>query len=159
MSDPLEQTHWAPSADPSKADVLSAEIEAELDAELAAAAGDSAVDGDEQVPMLTDVLQVPRYLANELPANLDEVNWTALTERVRSNVLDRLMRSSTQLLDERVAETLQVVVERATANLNLELRDALTTMIKDIVASAVDEELSRVHTEISQREGGQRSSL
>lgn len=154
MSDaPFERPAWlAPPTPAAKAEALSAEIERELDAELAAAAGDTTADADEQVPMLTDVLQVPRYQPGDLPAALDDVNWTALTERVRDNVMERLMRKSTQLLDERVADTLQVVIERATANLNLELRDALTTMIKDIVARAVDEELSRVHNEISRRQ-------
>jgi hypothetical protein len=101
--------------------------------------------------MLTDVVQIPRYQSAELPERLDEVNWTALSERVRDNVMERLMRKSTQLLEERMSDTLQVIIDRATDNLNLELRDALSSMIKEIVAKAVDEELNRVHTEITRR--------
>ncbi len=119
------------------------------DDELDAVVGDLGI--DQQVPMLTDVLQVPRYPSEELPHQLDEINWPALAERVRDNVLERLMRRSSQLIDERVADTLQLVIERSTANLNLELRDALSMMIKEIVNNAVADELNRVHTEINRR--------
>jgi hypothetical protein len=128
---------------------LTAELDKLLDDELAAVVGE--MDIDQQVPMLTDVLQVPRYQSGELPSSLDEVNWPALADRVRDNVMERLMRKSTQMLEERIADTLQVVIERNTANLHHELRDALSLMVKEIVTQAVAEELNRVHTEISSR--------
>ncbi len=125
------------------------ELDNMLDDELAAVVGE--LDIDQQVPMLTDVLQVPRYQSNELPQKLDDVNWSALSDRVRDNVMERLMRKSTQMLEERMADTLQLVIDRNTANLNLELHDVLSAMIKEIVTKAVAEELNRVHTEISSR--------
>jgi hypothetical protein len=125
------------------------ELDNMLDDELAAVVGE--LDIDQQVPMLTDVLQVPRYQSDELPQKLDDVNWSALSDRVRDNVMERLMRKSTQMLEERMADTLQLVIDRNTANLNLELHDVLSAMIKEIVTKAVAEELNRVHTEISSR--------
>lgn len=106
---------------------------------------------DDQVPMLTDVLRLPRYRDDELPAQLDDVNWSELAERIRSNVMERLMRRSTLLLDEQLSDRLNVVIERATENLAVELRSALSSMVKDLVHKAVDEELNRVHTEITKR--------
>ena len=106
---------------------------------------------DDQVPMLTDVLRLPRYQDEELPAQLDDVNWSELAERIRSNVMERLLRRSTLLLDEQLGDSLNVVIERATENLAAELRSALSTMVKDLVYKAVDEELNRVHTEIAKR--------
>ncbi len=137
------------AANSTRAAPLTAELDKLLDDELAAVVGE--LDIDQQVPMLTDVLQVPRYQAGELPSSLDDVNWPALADRVRDNVMERLMRKSTQMLDERIADTLQVVIDRNTANLHHELRDALSLMVKEIVTKAVAEELNRVHTEISSR--------
>ena len=101
--------------------------------------------------MLTDVLRLPRYQDQELPAQLDDVNWSELAERIRSNVMERLMRRSTLLLDEQLGDGLNAVIERATENLASELRSALSSMVKDLVYTAVDEELNRVHTEIAKR--------
>lgn len=119
------------------------------DDELAAVVGELGI--DQQVPMLTDVLQVPRYQGSELPQHFDDVDWPKLAERVRDNVMERLMRKSSEMLEERVADILQIVIERNTENLKLELRDSMSLMIKEIVTKAVADELNRVHTEISSR--------
>lgn len=152
MNDSLKQPPWSDgikTALGEDAESTRATDNQAFDDEMAAAADE--LSADHHVPMLTDVVQIPRYQSADLPERLDEVNWTQLSERVRDNVMERLMRKSTQLLEERMADTLQVIIERATDNLNLELRDALSSMIKEIVAKAVDEELNRVHTEITRR--------
>lgn len=120
-----------------------------IEAELLSADGITSL--DDQVPMLTDVLRLPRYQDEELPPRLDDVNWSELSERIRNNVLERLLRRSSLMLDEQLGESLSIVVERATENLAVELRAALTSMVKDLVYKAVDEELNRVHTEIANR--------
>ena len=107
--------------------------------------------GDANIPMLTDVLHLPRYQGSELPGSLSEVDWTALTTRVRENVMERLMRRSEMMLDKSLHETLRVVLDRATETLAVELHDALSQMIRDLVARAVGDELTRVHTEITRR--------
>ncbi len=119
------------------------------DDELAAVVGELGI--DQQVPMLTDVLQVPRYQGSELPQHFDDVDWPMLAERIRDNVMERLMRKSSEMLEERIADILQIVIERNTENLRLELRDSMSLMIKEIVTKAVADELNRVHTEISSR--------
>jgi hypothetical protein len=111
---------------------------------VAAAAG-----GD--IPMLTEVVQVPRYDTEDLPQTLAEVDWGDLGQRVRENVLERLLRRSDALLDAQLQNTLTPVLERAAETVAHELHDALNRMIRDIVARAVTEELTRLHAEIAKR--------
>ncbi len=109
----------------------------------AAAAGD--------IPMLTEVVQVPRYDTEDLPQTLADVDWGDLGQRVRENVLERLLRRSDALLDAQLQNTLTPVLERAAETVAHELHDALNRMIRDIVARAVTEELTRLHAEIAKR--------
>jgi uncharacterized membrane-anchored protein YjiN (DUF445 family) len=106
---------------------------------------------EESIPMLTEIVQVPRYTAEELPETLSEVDWAQLGERVRENVTERLTRRSQALLDAQLRSTLQVVLDRAVESLASELHESLNQMVRDIVARAVTEELTRVHAEIAAR--------
>ena len=108
---------------------------------------------EESIPMLTEIVSVPRYAAEELPASLGDVDWAGLAERVRENVTERLTRRSQALLDAQLRESLQAVVDRAAESLAAELRGTLSQMVRDIVARAVTEELTRVHAEIARRTG------
>ena len=108
---------------------------------------------DEPIPMLTEIVQVPRYGPETLPATLQEVDWAALAERVRENVTERLTRRSQALLDAQMLESLQAVIDRAAESLAAELRATMSQMVRDIVARAVTEEITRVHAEISRRSG------
>jgi hypothetical protein len=104
---------------------------------------------EENFPMLTEVVHVPRYSKTELPDTLSEVDWAQLALRVRENVLERLMRRSELLLDSQMKATLQTITERAAESLAAQLHDSLSQLIRDIVARAVNEELTRLHTEIA----------
>lgn len=106
---------------------------------------------DEAIPMLTEIVQVPRYSDAELPATLGEVDWAELAERVRENVTERLARRSQLLIDAQLRESLQSVIDRAAESLAAELRTTMTQVVRDIVAHAVTEELTRVHAEIHRR--------
>lgn len=106
---------------------------------------------DESFPMLTEVMQVPRYSSSELPDNLSEVDWAQLALRVRENVLERLMRRSELLLDAQMKDTLTTITQRAAESLAVELHDSLSQLIRDIVARAVNEELTRLQTEIQRQ--------
>jgi hypothetical protein len=106
---------------------------------------------DDPIPMLTEVVQVPRYEPEDLPHSLADVDWSDLAQRVRENALERLLRRSDTLLEAQFTATLQPVVERAIETLTLEVHDALNRMIRDIVARAVTEELTRLHAEIASR--------
>ncbi len=111
-----------------------------------------------EIPMLTEVVQVPRYDTGDLPQTLSEVNWGELGQRVRENVLERLLRRSDALLDAQLQNTLTPVLERAAEAVAHELHDALNRMIRDIVARAVTEELTRLHAEIAKRNRSTRPS-
>ena len=110
------------------------------------------------IPMLTEVVQVPRYDTEDLPQTLAEVDWGDLGQRVRENVLERLLRRSDALLDAQLQNTLTPVLERAAETVAPELHDALNRMIRDIVARAVTEELTRLHAEIAKRNRSSRQT-
>jgi hypothetical protein len=120
-----------------------------------AAAAAAAVPGragpDETIPMLTEIVQVPRYLPELLPRTLEEVDWSGLTERVRENVTERLARRSEALLDAALRDSLRAVVDRAAESLAADLRESVMRAVRDLVASAVNEEITRVHAEIARR--------
>jgi hypothetical protein len=106
---------------------------------------------DEAIPMLTEIVQVPRYVPEDLPRTLEEVDWSGLTERVRENVTERLARRSEALLDAALRDSLQTVVDRAAESLAADLRKSVMRAVRDLVARAVNEEITRVHAEIARR--------
>jgi hypothetical protein len=106
---------------------------------------------DTAIPMLTEIVQVPRYAPEELPRALEDVDWSGLAERVRENVTERLARRSQALLDAALRDSLQAVVDRATESLAADLRESVTRTVRDLVAQAVNEEITRVHAEIARR--------
>lgn len=128
----------------------------QLAGQLRAAAGAGPhEDGDDAIPMLTEVVEVPRYDRAELPATLAAVDWSQLALRVQENVLERLLERSDALLDEPLRASLQAVIGRATESLAAELGTTLQQLIRDLVARAVTEELTRVHDEIVRARTGQ----
>jgi uncharacterized membrane-anchored protein YjiN (DUF445 family) len=98
-------------------------------------------------------MSVPRYSSAELPDTLTEVDWTQLALRVRENVLERLMRRSEVMLDAQLKSTLETITARAAESLAVEMHDSLSQLVRDIVARAVNEELTRLQTEIQRRQG------
>jgi hypothetical protein len=106
---------------------------------------------DTAIPMLTEIVQVPRYAPEELPRALEDVDWSGLAERVRENVTERLARRSQALLDAALRDSLQAVVDRATESLAADQRESVTRTVRDLVAQAVNEEITRVHAEIARR--------
>jgi uncharacterized membrane-anchored protein YjiN (DUF445 family) len=106
---------------------------------------------DEAIPMLTEIVDVPRYVPETLPRTLEEVDWSELAERVRENVAERLVRRTQTLLDAALRDSMQAVIERAAETVASELRASMERMVRDLVARAVNEELTRVHAEIARR--------
>jgi hypothetical protein len=107
---------------------------------------------DDPIPMLTEIVQEPRYVPEDLPVALGDVEWAGLAERVRENVTERLARRSEALLDAQLRESLQAVIDRAAEALATELRASLSQTVRDVVARAVNEELTRLHAEIARRQ-------
>jgi hypothetical protein len=104
---------------------------------------------EDNIPMLTEVVQVPRYSKNELPQTIDDVQWTALSEKVQVNVMERLLRRSEQLIDARLKQDLSAVIARATETLAADLQTTLSQSIRDMVSAAVADELTRLQSEIT----------
>ncbi len=125
-----------------------------LAGQLRAAAAASDDVQDDAIPLLTEVIEVPRYDASELPRTLADVDWSQLALRVQENVLERLLSRSDTLLDAQLQANLQTVIGRATESLAAELRTTLGQMVRDLVARAVTDELTRVHDEVVRARGG-----
>lgn len=111
-------------------------------------AGIGPAPADESIPVLTEIIDLPRYDAGELPPALTDVDWSQLALRVQENVLEHLLGNSQALIDEPMQDALQTVIERATASLAAELRLAIGPLIRERVARAITEELTQVHDEI-----------
>jgi hypothetical protein len=125
-----------------------------LAGQLRAAAAGTAEAGDDAIPMLTEVVEVPRYDRSELPRTLVEIDWAQLAMRVRENVLEGLLGRSDAMLDAQLRSSLQAVIGRATASLAADLGTTLEQLIRDLVARAVTEEITRVHDEVIRARGG-----
>lgn len=117
------------------------------------AAAASAATGDDAIPLLTEVVEVPRYDSGELPRSLVEIDWAQLAMRVRENVLEGLLGRSDALLDAQLHASLQAVIGRATESLAADLGTTLGQLIRDLVARAVTEEITRVHDEVIRARG------
>ncbi len=123
----------------------------------AAPAGDAAPPpppGDTLIPMLTDVLTIPRAAGTELPESLDDASWAELSLHMRQNVVERLMRGAGTMLDTPLRETLDAVLDRHLRSLQSDLHESLSLLVRDLVSRAVADELARVHAEIQRRQRG-----
>lgn len=104
---------------------------------------------DDNIPMLTEVVQVPRYSKTELPKAIDDVQFAALSERVEHNVMERILRHSEKLFDAKLKEDLSPILQRATETLVADLKTTLSQSIRDMVSNAVADELTRLQSEIT----------
>ncbi len=120
---------------------------------LRSAAAAAAEAGENAIPLLTEVVEVPRYDTSELPRTLVEIDWAQLAMRVRENVLEGLLGRADALLDAQLRENLQAVIGRATESLAADLGSTLEQLIRDLVARAVAEEITRVHDEVIRARG------
>ncbi|MCO5101828.1 MAG: hypothetical protein M9885_13215 [Burkholderiaceae bacterium] len=116
--------------------------------QLRAAAEASADVPHDTIPVLTEIVELPRYDAAELPRTLTDVDWAHLALRVQENVLERLLGRSQALIDDEMQAGLEAVLSRTTESLAAELRLTLGQLVRDLVARAVTDELTRVHDEI-----------
>ncbi|MDO4636949.1 MAG: hypothetical protein Q4B13_05310 [Lautropia sp.] len=110
----------------------------------------AAVDED-AIPMLTDVVNVQRYHPDQLPNRFEDVDWSDLAGQVRENVLERLLRRGDILLDSQMNHALAPVISRAVETMTRDVHDTLNRLIRDIVARAVNEEITRLHAEMARR--------
>ncbi|MDO5057916.1 MAG: hypothetical protein Q4E06_11425 [Lautropia sp.] len=109
---------------------------------------------EDSIPMLTDVVNVQRYHPEQLPRNFEDVDWGELAGQVRENVLERLLRRGDILLDAQVSQALAPVISRAIETMSRDMHDTLNRLIRDIVARAVTEEITRLHAEMARQNHG-----
>ena len=106
---------------------------------------------EDAIPMLTDVVNVQRYHPDQLPRNFEDVDWSNLAGQVRENVLERLLRRGDILLDGQMNHALAPVISRAVETMTRDVHDTLNRLIRDIVARAVNEEITRLHAEMARQ--------
>ena len=106
---------------------------------------------EETIPMLTDVVNVQRYHPDQLPRSFEAVDWSELAGQVRENVLERLLRRGDVLLDGQMNHALAPVISRAVEMMTRDMHDTLNRLIRDIVARAVNEEITRLHAEMARQ--------
>jgi hypothetical protein len=104
---------------------------------------------EDSIPMLTEVVEVPRYSRTELPDAIDDVQWAALSERVERNVMERMLRRTEQMIDAKLNQDLTQVIARATQTLSADLATTISESIRDLVSNAVADELTRLQSEIT----------
>ena len=75
------------------------------------------------------------------------MDWSELAGQVRENVLERLLRRGDILLDGQMNHALAPVISRAVETMTRDVHDTLNRLIRDIVARAVNEEITRLHAE------------
>ncbi len=115
------------------------------------AESDAAPMPDGSIPMLTEIIRLADDVDEPLPASLEHVDWAALAQRVRDDVLGRLMRNSDAMLAPELRATLATVLERTLQQLGDELQGTLSQLVRDLVARAVADEITRLHDEIESR--------
>lgn len=115
---------------------------------------DGAPPEDDAIPMLTEVIELPQYSAPDLPSTLDQVDWAVLARQVQDKVLERLLSRPDLLLEPGLRSALDAVVQRATAQLAIELQGTVAQLVRDAVARAVAEELGRLQARIADPDPG-----
>jgi dipeptidase len=110
---------------------------------------DSSPSVDPGIPMLTDVLQLPRRPDATLHATPDAVDWSTLAQQVQDKVMERVLRRVQQTMKEQVRSALRNVVERSVEGLAGQLQDTLAEMARDLVERAISDEMQRWHAEIA----------
>ena len=106
---------------------------------------------DATIPILTQVVELSDYAGETLPRSLEEVDWSSLAVMVRERVLEGLLNRPGSFLDAPIRERLPRIVERGTRALAGEIRAELEEAMRDAVAHAVTEELTRLQEEIVSR--------
>lgn len=112
---------------------------------------------DATIPTLTQVVELSDYAGETLPRSLDEVDWSALAVMVRERVLDGLLNRPGSFLDAPIGERVARVMERGTRSLAAEIRSELEEAMRDALAHAVTEELTKLQEEIVSRVEAARS--
>ncbi|MBP6816144.1 MAG: hypothetical protein KA778_01455 [Burkholderiaceae bacterium] len=101
---------------------------------------------DETIPVLTDVIRLPRDPEPEPVAQaFSDDDWAALAARVETSVTERMLLHAGPMLDASLDSMLTNLLQRAGAQLAQDLHDVFSHLVRDLVARAVTEELTLLH--------------
>jgi len=115
--------------------------------------------GDDDIPTLTEVVQVlPDEVVRVPPDHgaAPGVSQPGLDPHQTEEVLERLLRRSDVLLEAPLQHALVPVMERLSGIVARELHDSLERIVREVVARAVNEELTRLRSEITDRDRSSR---
>lgn len=111
---------------------------------------------DPNIPVLTEVFQeAPVHPAPaDLGAGLEaraidawtEPEWTLMERRVSERVLSQLQNRVDFVLEQRLRDSLEEVLQQAVSSLTAEIRTGLQQTIEQIVVRAVAQEIAHLQT-------------
>lgn len=105
---------------------------------------------DDAIPLLTDVVLLADAPTPAGAPRALEDDWAILAIKVETSVAERLMTHAAPLLDGALNDLLPPLLARAAAQLTEDLRDGLSTLVRELVARAVAEELARLRAQHTQ---------
>ena len=105
----------------------------------------------DDIPTLTEVVQV---MPDDTAA--PGRDQAGLDRQQTEEVLERLLRRSDMLLEAPLQHALMPVMERLAGIVARELHDSLERIVREVVARAVTEELTRLRSEITDRDRSSR---
>ena len=108
--------------------------------EALATAGDVARAPDDDVPVLTDIVD-PDALA-ALPEIAEELRSDALIMQIETAVMQKLMAELDRALDQRLGRTITDLLEQVLHGLRAELSVSVRQMVREAVAAATAKEIA-----------------
>jgi len=106
------------------------------------AVGDKTELGEPLIP-LRQTLQEPRAEADVVPARSGAAAARASETEIAERVLTELLKQVDVMLEQQIRDALAPAVERLTETLASEMRTELASALREMVARAVTQELSR----------------
>ncbi|MEI6546786.1 MAG: hypothetical protein WCN85_07185 [Burkholderiales bacterium] len=100
--------------------------------------------GSEAIPMLTEIVEVPVYSAENLPATLREIDWEEVAGRVRRQVSEHLAERIGAVLDLELHKALQTALAPAVDSISRTLHETLRERMQTAIDEAVALEIARL---------------
>ncbi len=94
--------------------------------------------------MLTEIVEVPAYSAEHLPATLREIDWDEVAGRVRRQVSEHLAERIGAILDLELHKALQTALTPAVDSISHALHETLRQRMQAAIDEAVAIEIARV---------------
>lgn len=99
--------------------------------------------GDDAIPMLTEIVEVPRPPDDTVVADTGPLDWEALADRVHDAVTVRLLQRVDAVISIDVRDALHATLMEVVNNACARLRLVISQEVSDAVSQAVADELQR----------------